>query len=100
MTDTSAFLKVHCEGVFMGHTWLTGLLIGSTVLFLFSGCTGKPELIEQKCSTCHTSALVYQHKRSAAEWDRLLYGMKVRGLKVTPHEEKAIRDILSRSYTE
>jgi len=30
-----------------------------------------------------------------AEWDLLLYGMKARGLKITPEEEKEIHVILS-----
>jgi hypothetical protein len=64
------------------------------------GCTvSKPEIIEQKCSTCHPSALVYQQKRPLKEWDRLMYGMKARGLKVTPQEEAGIREILASRYT-
>jgi hypothetical protein len=67
---------------------------------IFLGCTGgKPEVIEQKCSTCHPSAQVYQHKRPLKEWDRLLYGMKARGLKVTPQEETSIREILASQYS-
>ena len=70
------------------------------VCVLLLGCTGgKPEIIERKCSTCHPSSFVYQNKRPMEEWDRLLYGMKARGLKVTPREEKAIREILSRQYS-
>lgn len=67
---------------------------------IFLGCTwGKPEIIEQKCSTCHPSALVYQQKRPLKEWDRLVYGMKARGLKVTPQEEADIREILASRYS-
>jgi hypothetical protein len=67
---------------------------------IFLGCTGrKPEIIEQKCSTCHPSALVYQQKRPLKEWDRLLYGMKARGLKITPQEETGIREILASQYS-
>jgi hypothetical protein len=66
----------------------------------FLGCTGgKPEIIEQKCSTCHPSALVYQQKRPLKEWDRLLYGMKARGLKITPQEETLLREILASQYS-
>jgi hypothetical protein len=42
--------------------------------------------------------VVYAKKRTLGEWERLLYGMKVRGMDVTPSEEKAILDILSQSY--
>jgi hypothetical protein len=67
---------------------------------IFLGCTvSKPEIIEQKCSTCHPSALVYQQKRPLKEWDRLLYGMKTRGLKVTPQEETSIRELLASQYS-
>jgi hypothetical protein len=67
---------------------------------IFLGCTGgKPEIIEQKCSSCHPSALVYHQKRPLKEWDRLLYGMKVRGLKVTSQEETRIREILANHYS-
>jgi hypothetical protein len=67
---------------------------------IFMGCTrDKPEIIEQKCSRCHSSALVYQQKRPLTEWDRLLYGMKARGLKVTPQEEADIRKILANRFT-
>jgi hypothetical protein len=81
-----------------GHSVKMATFMIVTVIFL--GCTvGKPEIIEQKCSTCHPSALVYQQKRPLKEWDRLLYGMKARGLKVTPQEEKGIREILASQYS-
>ncbi len=64
------------------------------------GLWGKPQLIEQKCSTCHPASLVYEKKRPVQEWDRILFGMKIRDLKVTVEEEKAIREILSERYSE
>jgi hypothetical protein len=74
--------------------------IFTIIPILFLGCTGgKPEIIEQKCSTCHPSALVYQQKRPMKEWDRLLYGMKARGLKITPQEEAGIRKILAGHFS-
>ena len=63
------------------------------------GCTGKPELIETKCSTCHKSSVVYEKKRPIDEWKRLISGMKTHGLKVSPDEEKAILEILSKNYS-
>lgn len=67
---------------------------------LLLGCTGeKPRIIEEKCSTCHSSSFVYKEKRTMPEWDRILFGMKARGLKITPGEEKQIRDILSRGFS-
>jgi hypothetical protein len=67
---------------------------------LLWGCGGKPHIIEQKCSTCHPTSVVYERKRPVQEWDRLLSGMKARGLKVTPEEEKTIQEILSERYSE
>lgn len=67
--------------------------------FVLSGCEGKPKIIEQKCGSCHDSSVVYKQKRSMAEWDRLVFGMKVRGMKVTPEEEKEIMDVLAKRYS-
>jgi hypothetical protein len=84
----------------MRKQWLTGLRIIMILPVFFGGCTGgKPEIIEQKCSSCHPSGRVYQQKRPMKEWDRLLYGMKARGLKITPQEETGIREILARRYS-
>ena len=69
------------------------------ILMLFAACTEKPRIIEQKCSSCHSSSYVYKEKRPADEWCRLLFAMKARGLKVTPDEGKAIQEILSKNYT-
>jgi hypothetical protein len=33
------------------------------------------------------------------EWDRILFGMKARGLNVSPDEEKAIRELLAKHYS-
>jgi len=63
------------------------------------GCTSKPELIEQKCSTCHKSSVVYQKKRPMAEWERLLYGMETRGLILSMDEKRAILEILAKNYS-
>jgi hypothetical protein len=63
------------------------------------GCTSKSELIEQKCSNCHKSSIVYDKKRPMAEWERLLYGMETRGLILSPDERKAILEILAKNYS-
>lgn len=75
---------------------MTALILSSVVL---SGCEEKPRIIEQKCGRCHDASIVYKHKRSMDEWDRLIFGMKVRGLKVTSEEEKEIMDVLDRKYS-
>jgi hypothetical protein len=71
--------------------------VGLAALFL--GCSAKPQIIEQNCSRCHTSSYVYKQKRTMDEWGRLLTAMKARGLKLTPEEEKTVRDILSKNYS-
>lgn len=66
---------------------------------LLLGCTSKPELIEQKCSTCHKSSIVYQKKRPMVEWERQLYGMEARGLILSVDERKAILEIIAKNYS-
>jgi hypothetical protein len=69
------------------------------IAITFLGCTGRPRIIEQKCSVCHQTSIVYSKKRPMAEWERLIYGMKVRGLKITPDEERDVMDALSKYYS-
>ncbi|HPI93531.1 MAG TPA: hypothetical protein PLT09_07250 [Deltaproteobacteria bacterium] len=64
------------------------------------GCPGgKPEIIEQKCSTCHSTSVVYAKKRTVDEWGRLVYGMKIRGLKLSAEEEKQVLGALAKHYS-
>lgn len=82
----------------MRHLLHYRLYLPAVVLVMLIGCSGRPELIEQKCSTCHKPSRVYEKKRSPAEWDRLLYGMEQRGLVLTPEERTAILKILQTKY--
>lgn len=43
---------------------------------------------------CHSSDIVYLKKRSMDEWERVLYAMKTRGLKISQSEEKELFDTL------
>jgi hypothetical protein len=90
----------HSLEVFMmriiNHFIAPALILSAVAL---SGCEGKPLIIEQKCGSCHESSVVYKHKRPLVEWDRLVFGMKARGMKVTPEEEKEIMDILAKRYS-
>lgn len=74
------------------------LIVAGLFTTINTGCTSKPELIEQKCSTCHKSSVVYVKKRSMVEWERLLYGMEIRGLILTQNERKAVMEILEKNY--
>jgi len=59
---------------------------------LLAGCgEQKIKIVEEKCGTCHTAEIVYNRKRTNAEWDRVIHGMKVRGLKITEAEEKLLK---------
>jgi DnaJ-class molecular chaperone len=69
-----------------------------TLSVFFLGCTGKPEIIEEKCSSCHSSSVVYKKKHTPEEWNGIIFGMKARGLKISPEEEKAIKDVLVKNY--
>jgi hypothetical protein len=77
----------------------TRIMISVGLAALFLGCTEKAQIIEQKCSQCHSSSYVYKQKRTMEEWGRLLTGMKARGLKLTSEEEKTVTDILSKNYS-
>jgi hypothetical protein len=77
----------------------TRLYLFAIVPVLLLGCTSKPELIEQKCSTCHKSSVVYVKKRPLVEWEHLLYGMETRGLILSPDERRAILEILAKNYS-
>lgn len=85
------------ESIFKrGSFILLSVMLSAVVL---SGCEKKSAIIEQKCGSCHDSSVVYKHKRSLDEWNRLVFGMKARGMKVTPEEEKEIMKILSERYS-
>jgi hypothetical protein len=48
-----------------------------------------------------SSGIIGLRKEAAcSKVGRILFGMKIRGLKVTVEEEKAIREILSERYSE
>jgi hypothetical protein len=66
------------------------------VSLLFAGCsdTERYSLIDEKCGRCHLADIVYKEKRTSGEWDRLVHGMKMRGLSVSADEEKLIMEYL------
>jgi uncharacterized lipoprotein YehR (DUF1307 family) len=73
-------------------------------LFVFAGCSDLEqsktfEIIDVKCGKCHHAYVVYMKKRTKIEWDIAINGMKVRGLKVSPEEERQIKDILYNNFT-
>jgi hypothetical protein len=55
-------------------------------------------IIDKKCGTCHNASIVYRKKLNDYEWDRILYAMKQRGLKLTDREEQLITEILHNKF--
>jgi len=69
-------------------------------LILFTGCgTEKLEIIENKCGQCHEASLVYENKRSSGDWEMVVFGMKVLGLKMAADEEKELMRVLNNSLS-
>jgi hypothetical protein len=83
----------------MKSSMIIALIVAGVLMAANTGCTSKPELIEQKCSSCHKSSVVYVKKRPMVEWERQLYGMETRGLVLTPDERRAIMEILEKNYS-
>jgi len=71
------------------------LLVSFSLVYasLLAGCGDRVEripIVEDKCSKCHNTDRIYSIKRSEYEWDRIIHGMKVRGLKLSEQEEKKL----------
>jgi len=43
--------------------------------------------------------MVYERKRRLNEWERLIHGMKVRGLKLSEAQEKLVMDEIDKNLT-
>ena len=70
------------------------------LLLAGSGCAQQTDdLIETKCNSCHSSAVVYEQKRSKQDWDRVVFGMKSRGLEISETEEADLKNFLYRHLT-
>jgi hypothetical protein len=77
------------------HTITTGAcLLLAALLLMCAACQKRHPLIDKKCGTCHATAVVYEKKRPAAEWDRIVFAMKARGLTITAREEAQLIEFL------
>ena len=66
----------------------------------FAGCdTDRFEIIEIKCGKCHDASIVLEKKRPFGDWERIVFGMKARGLTLTEAEEEEIMRILKNSLS-
>jgi hypothetical protein len=71
------------------------------MLILLTGCgIERLEIIENKCGQCHEASIVYEKKRSSGDWERVVFGMKARGLKITADEEKELMRVLNNSLSQ
>lgn len=72
------------------------------ILLLLQGCADSDnnqlKLIKQKCGGCHSVDIVFKKKRDNEDWNRVIHGMKVRGLKLTEQEEKEAVGYLTKNY--
>jgi len=64
---------------------------------MLSGCDGieRIDIVEEKCGKCHKSDIVYLERRTKQDWERVVHGMKVSGMKITEEEE---RELMSELY--
>lgn len=80
---------------------LTFFIVICFSILLSNGCSnteGSP-LLEQKCGTCHSAAVVYSSRYDEEGWKKILHGMKIAGLKISRQEEADIMTILLRDYS-
>lgn len=56
------------------------------------------DLINERCGFCHTTAQVFQTRRSEADWAATVQGMADRGAEVSPDEIKTITAYLAAHY--
>lgn len=70
------------------------LVFASLVVSCSSGGQTFP-IIEQKCGSCHPAKVVYAKERTEEDWKKVVHGMKMRGLKVTPAEEQEVMRVLT-----
>ncbi|MFY9349045.1 hypothetical protein [Sphingobium sp.] len=56
------------------------------------------DLINERCGFCHTTAQVFQKRRSEADWAATVQGMADRGAEVSPDEIKTITAYLAAHY--
>ncbi|MGB9732156.1 MULTISPECIES: hypothetical protein [Calditerrivibrio] len=84
--------------------WVRYFLVSVSLLILLflEGCANSNDkqlkLVKQKCGVCHPVELVFNKKRDIDEWNRVIHGMKVRGLKLTEKEENEIVGYLTKNY--
>lgn len=79
--------------------WAVSGVVGAWLLL--SGCQKQQPvaLLEQKCGTCHPADVVYRSRYDKVGWEKVIHGMKQRGLTLTAREEEEVKAILLRDYS-
>lgn len=68
---------------------------------LVYGCMGEKNiepLVYQKCGLCHRVEVALSKKRTPEEWKKIIYAMKLRGLKLSEEDEMVILSFLNKYY--
>ena len=77
------------------------LLLGIWLLFLFVRCQGEvpPEqLVQERCTRCHTLAPIEAARKTPEEWTRTVYRMIGRGARLSDAEAERVIEYLSETY--
>lgn len=65
-------------------------------------CGGKPlsgeELVQERCTKCHTVAPIEAARKTRAEWQRTVYRMLEKGARLNDREAQEAIDYLSSVY--
>lgn len=72
---------------------LGALLTMSPVIVL--GLDSPKDIIEQRCSNCHSTGMVYGAKKSEENWEKTIDRMISYGTKLSENEREAIIHYLS-----
>ncbi|MEF3254877.1 MAG: hypothetical protein K6348_04845 [Deferribacterales bacterium] len=74
-------------------------LVSVSLLFITSCASdGVDPIIHQKCGLCHSVKVALNKNRTEDDWKKVLYAMKVRGLKIDEKEEKIVLEYLIKYY--
>lgn len=68
---------------------------------LVAGCTlraGGQDLVEAKCTRCHTLAPIEVHGRTRAEWDAVVQRMIEHGANLSGGQAQRVVDYLAETY--
>ncbi|MEJ2207722.1 MAG: cytochrome c [Anaerolineae bacterium] len=81
--------------------WLRALILVSLLVILVVAACGTPsgeELVQTKCTRCHTLAIVKVSSKSASEWFNIVYRMKKLGANVDEEQVDPIVQYLATNF--